>query len=197
MSALFDELSSWLACFCAHVPGRIGNLLRRLCAKLLLRSCGGKVEVGYGTWFTGGANIEIAEDVGIGRYCAFEASAGKISVGTGTRLNAFVSLGADFGEIRIGRDVLIGMNTVLRAADHRFDRSPDVPIRKQGHEGGVITIGDDVWLGANVVVVAGAEIGDHCVIGAGSVVTGKIPSGSVAAGAPARVIKPLGAAKTA
>ena len=51
-----------------------------------------------------------------------------------------------------------------------------------------VIIGDDVWLGARVMVVAGVEIGDGCIIGASSVVTRSIPAGSIAVGIPARVV---------
>lgn len=51
-----------------------------------------------------------------------------------------------------------------------------------------VKIGNNVWLGMNVSLLGGAEIGDNCIIGYGSVVTGKIPSNSVAIGSPARVI---------
>ena len=54
-----------------------------------------------------------------------------------------------------------------------------------------VTIGNDCWFGANVVVCPGVEIGDGCVIGAGSVVTKSIPSGTFAAGNPCRVIREI------
>ena len=54
-----------------------------------------------------------------------------------------------------------------------------------------VTIGNDCWFGANVVVCPGVTIGDNCVIGAGSVVTKDIPSNSFAAGVPARVIRTI------
>lgn len=54
-----------------------------------------------------------------------------------------------------------------------------------------VTIGNDCWFGANVVVCPGVTIGNNCVIGAGSVVTRDIPADSFAAGAPARVIRPI------
>ena len=54
-----------------------------------------------------------------------------------------------------------------------------------------VTIGNDCWFGANVVVCPGVTIGDNCVIGAGSVVTRDIPSNSFAAGVPARVVRPI------
>lgn len=54
-----------------------------------------------------------------------------------------------------------------------------------------VTIGNDCWFGANVVVCPGVTIGDNCVIGAGSVVTRDIPANSIAAGVPCRVLRPL------
>ena len=54
-----------------------------------------------------------------------------------------------------------------------------------------VTIGNDCWFGANVVVCPGVSIGDNCVISAGSVVTRSVPAGSFAAGNPARVIRPI------
>lgn len=54
-----------------------------------------------------------------------------------------------------------------------------------------VTIGNDCWFGANVVICPGVTVGDNCVIGAGSVVTKSIPANSFAAGVPARVIRPI------
>ena len=59
-----------------------------------------------------------------------------------------------------------------------------------------VTIGNDCWFGANVVVCPGVTIGDGCVIGAGSVVTKDVPENSFAAGNPARVIRPITAEDT-
>ena len=69
-------------------------------------------------------------------------------------------------------------------ASHRYD-DPEKPITWQGFETkGPTRIGDNCWLGANVVVTSGVTIGERCVIGANSVVTHDIESHSVAAGAP-------------
>ena len=57
--------------------------------------------------------------------------------------------------------------------------------------GGGIFIGNNVWIGANCCILPNVHIGDNCVIGAGSVVTKDIPSNSVAAGNPAKVIKKI------
>ena len=77
-------------------------------------------------------------------------------------------------------------------ASHRFD-DPAKPITWQGFESkGPTRIGDDCWLGANVVVTSGVTIGERCVIGANSVVTRDVPAFSVAAGAPAKVLRSTG-----
>jgi acetyltransferase-like isoleucine patch superfamily enzyme len=74
---------------------------------------------------------------------------------------------------------------------HRFDE-PIKPVTWQGFTTkGPTRIGNNVWCGANVVVTSGVTIGDRCVIGANSVVTTDIPAFSIAAGAPARVIRTI------
>ncbi|MFQ5632708.1 MAG: DapH/DapD/GlmU-related protein, partial [bacterium] len=65
----------------------------------------------------------------------------------------------------------------------------DKPMREQPSIYKDITIGDDVWLGSNVVVIAGVTIGDGCVVAAGSVVTKDIPAYAIAGGVPAKVLK--------
>ncbi|MAT39840.1 MAG: hypothetical protein CL946_09580 [Ectothiorhodospiraceae bacterium] len=92
------------------------------------------------------------------------------------------------GDVSIGDDTLMGGFVSIIDANHNFERT-DIPINKQGGEGIGIRIGEDVWIGAGAVILAGASIGDHAVIAANSTVTGDIPAWAVAAGSPARVIK--------
>ena len=94
----------------------------------------------------------------------------------------------DVCKVNIGNNVMIGPNAGIYTAGHPID-----PIsRKQGLEfGKPITIGNDVWIGGNVVILPGVTIGDNIVIGAGSVVTKDIPSNVVAVGNPCRVIKEI------
>jgi galactoside O-acetyltransferase len=94
----------------------------------------------------------------------------------------------EFGEIVIGNDVLIASNAVIRASNHNYERM-DLPINQQGHQGGRIIIGDDVWISANVVIVSNVTIGQGAVIGAGAVVTKDIPPYAFAGGVPAKIIK--------
>ena len=89
--------------------------------------------------------------------------------------------------ITIGDAVLIAANCTLAPTNHEFS-DPTRRIRDQGFQAsrGGITIGDDVWLGANVVVLDGAVIGTGCVIAAGSVVRGTLEPMSLYAGTPAK-----------
>ena len=108
----------------------------------------------------------------------------KIIVGSDFYLN----VGCHFlGEITIGDNVLIGPKTVIWGRDHGTKLSS--PMRYQPHVKTPIIIGDDVWIGANVTILKGVEIGSGSIIAAGAVVVKNVPSFSVVAGNPARVIK--------
>lgn len=92
--------------------------------------------------------------------------------------------------IRIGKGVAIAANCTLAPVNHEFRRR-DIPIRAQGFrpsKGGIV-IEDDVWIGANCVLLDGAILRQGCVIGAGSVVRGEVPAYAIWGGNP---IKPLG-----
>ena len=90
--------------------------------------------------------------------------------------------------IDIGDDVWTGHYVYITDQNHGYD-DPRLPISKQSQPERPVIIGDGSWLGHGTVVLPGAHIGRHVVIGANSVVTGEIPDFSVAAGAPARVIR--------
>lgn len=91
--------------------------------------------------------------------------------------------------VSIGDAVLIGPNVVINSGNHRFG-DPRKRIRDQGHDLKPIEVGNDVWIGANSCILAGAIVEDGAVIAAGSVVRGRISAGSVVGGAPAREIAP-------
>ena len=138
----------------------------------LVRS--GRLEVGDGVvfeplvWLTGG-------------------DTGRIRLGDGVLLNLGVMI-ASMDLVEIGEHTMVANGCVITDANHRFD-DPTLPVTWQGFTSkGPTRIGSNCWLGANVTVTSGVSIGDRCVIGAGSVVTTDIPAGSIAAGAPARII---------
>jgi len=94
----------------------------------------------------------------------------------------------DANEVSFGDDVLIAPNCSFYTATHPID----VQFRKQGLEyAKPIKIGNNVWIGGNVVVLPGVTIGDNSVIGAGSVVTKDIPANVVAVGNPCREIRKI------
>jgi acetyltransferase-like isoleucine patch superfamily enzyme len=94
------------------------------------------------------------------------------------------------GGVEIGDDVLIAPQVQILAIDHVI-HSARVPIMQQGLITRGIVIESGVWLGAGVVVTDGVRIGRNAVIGAGAVVTRDIPTGVVAVGVPARVVKTI------
>lgn len=94
----------------------------------------------------------------------------------------------DGGIITIGNNTQIGPNCQLLTPNHPIDY---LERRKTIERCQPITIGDDCWLGSGVIVCPGVTIGDRCIIGAGSVVTKDIPSDTLVAGNPARIIREL------
>ena len=110
----------------------------------------------------------------------------NISIGAGTAINNR-TIFAGRGGITIGDNVLVGYETIIMTSTWNF-QDPDVPIKLQGITTKPVVIGNDVWLGARVIIVPGVTIGDGAVVGAGAVVTKDVPPYTVVAGVPARKI---------
>ena len=88
-----------------------------------------------------------------------------------------------------GDNVMMGPECLLFTRNHRIG-STEIPINKQGYDGlQPIIIGNDVWIGARVIILPGVQISDGAVIGAGSVVTYNVDSYDVVAGNPAKLIR--------
>lgn len=114
----------------------------------------------------------------------------RVHIGEGTFLNLGVMVAAS-GLVEIGDHCMLANGCFVSDASHRY-QDPHIPVTWQGFESkGPTRIGDNCWLGANVVVTSGVSIGERCVIGANSVVTEDIAAHSLAAGAPARVLKQI------
>jgi acetyltransferase-like isoleucine patch superfamily enzyme len=112
----------------------------------------------------------------------------RIRIGAGSFLNVGVMVAA-VGLVEIGAHCMFANGCFVTDGSHRFD-DPDKPVPWQGFTSkGPTRIGDNVWCGANVVVTGGVNVGERCVLGANSVVTGDIPPFSIAAGAPAKVLR--------
>lgn len=94
----------------------------------------------------------------------------------------------DVAKVKIGDNCMLAPNVAIYTAGHPVH--PDT--RNTAYEYGIeVTIGDNVWIGGNVVICPGVNIGSNTVIGAGSVVTKDIPEWSVAAGNPCKVIRQI------
>jgi acetyltransferase-like isoleucine patch superfamily enzyme len=136
-----------------------------------------------------GTRIVIEDSVVIDAFVKIKPAGGSgdLVIGRCSVINAGCVLYTGNG-IRVGSNVLIAANCTLAPTNHAFD-DPDTPIRGQGFQpsrGGIV-IGDDVWIGANCVLLDGTSIGAGSVIGAGSLVRGTLPPFCLAHGSPATV----------
>lgn len=156
----------------------LGNFLKIFVKKKILKTKG--VTIHNNTVFSG---CEFLGTAVIEPYCRLSGDP-KIEIGDNFYLNAHCHL---LGNIKIGKNVMIGPKTVFWGRDHKMELG--TPMAKQGHIKGDILINDDVWIAANVTILKGVEIGTGAVIGAGAVVTKDIPEYAVAVGNPAKVIK--------
>jgi acetyltransferase-like isoleucine patch superfamily enzyme len=144
--------------------------------------------VGKGTVVGRHTEIINASRVKIGRGCLLQdaiylraGTEGKIVIEDRAALNSFCRI-FGHGKVEIGEDTQIGPGSLITTTDH--DYRGDLETSFKG-----VVIGKGVWIGANVTVLPGVEIGDFAVVGAGSVVTKNIPPRAVAVGIPARVVK--------
>lgn len=148
----------------------------------------GKNSISWGAGFTTGVGV---------RLDAFSSSGLKtklIVIGERVQINDYVHIAA-IESVTIGNDVLIASKVFISDHNHgRYNQaddmsSPDIPPAARPLFSLPIIIEDRVWIGENVCVMPGVTIGKGAVIGAGSVVTHNIPTESIAAGVPAKVIK--------
>jgi len=118
-------------------------------------------------------------------FCTVNNGVGKVQIGNKTRIGIGSVL---IGPVSIGDDVRLAQNVVITALNHNYQNIA-MPISEQGVKAEQIYIGDETWIGANSVILPGVFIGKHCVVAAGSIVTRNVPSYSLVAGNPARIIK--------
>ncbi len=110
---------------------------------------------------------------------------GDVEIGDRTRLGMANVI---IGPVKIGNDIMFAQNIVASGLNHVYE-DINVPIADQHVYTSLITIEDEVWIGANAVITAGVTIGKHSVVAAGSVVTKDVPPYSIVAGNPARLLK--------
>ena len=129
----------------------------------------------------------------LGDYSVIESFAcinnavGDVIIGDHTRVGLHNTI---IGPVTIGSHVNLAQGITVTALNHNFADS-EKRIDEQGVSTTPVTIEDDVWIGANAVVLPGVRIGNHSVIAAGAVVTKDVPPHSIVAGVPAKVIKKI------
>ncbi len=197
------EFLSWLS----GCPGALGYVLRKVFYPALLGGVGKgvvfgrhltfrhphKIRIGAGTVIDDYAvldakgeendGIRVGEHAYIGRSAILSCKEGSIRLGDHTNVSANCTLLSET-EVALGRYCFLAGNCYLVAGgNHSFaDVSKPIMLQPSVAKGG-IHIGDDVWLGAGVIVLDGVEIGSHSVVGAGSVVSGPLPEYSFGRGA--------------
>jgi carbonic anhydrase/acetyltransferase-like protein (isoleucine patch superfamily) len=134
-----------------------------------------------------------ASQVSLGFRCHFEQGVYVKVVNKSARVAVgdyvFVGRGTEFDishRLLIGRDVLIAPGCFI--TDHSHNHRAGSTIASQGCESAPVTIGDDVWLGAHTVVLAGVTIGHGAIVAANSVVNADVSPLTIVAGSPARVV---------
>lgn len=203
----YEFVTGWLT----NTTGLWGLFLRRKLYRGLFRSMGkgviigpgvtlrqpGKMAVGNGCVVDdlarlsvrGGSSAAIAlqDHVLLGRNAMLNVRDGEIAIDEHTSIGACSRIACTKGKLKIGKHVMVAGYCYIGCCGHHIDRT-DVPMALQEPDTrGGVTIGDDVWIGAQAVVLDGVSIGKGAVIGAGSLVNKDIPDHAIAYGSPAEV----------
>lgn len=188
MTKILEEIRDWWVALLDCIPGRIGRLLRRIHYRAVLAGSGPVLSIGEHVDIGCPGRIMLGNEIYLVPGAVLRAcGGGSLRMGSRITINGNARIVADFGSIEIGSGIMIGPNVVIRSSNHQTARH-DIPIWEQGQTGGRIVVGDDVWIGANAVIVAGVTVGSHVVVAAGAVVTRDVPDYAVVAGVPAKVI---------
>ena len=151
----------------------------------------GKRNIRWGEGFTTGVGTRL--DV------FSDDAAPRLIFGNGVQLNDYVHIGV-VERVEIGHQVLIASRVFISDHNHGSYQEPDsrsfpsVPPQQRPMAARPVRIGDRVWIGEQVCVLPGVNIGEGAIVGAGSVVTRDVPANTIVAGNPARVIRIFDAA---
>ena len=120
-------------------------------------------------------------------YACINNAVGDVMIGDHTRIGLHNTI---IGPVIIGSHVNLAQGITVTALNHNFEDS-EKRIDEQGVSTSAVVIEDDIWIGANAVVLPGVTIGHHSVVAAGAVVTKDVPPHSLVAGVPAKIIKQI------
>lgn len=146
---------------------------------------GGSVKTGNNIFI--GENFFIGKDFLLGVY-PIKGKYGILKIGDNVVAQERVRISAAEA-ITIGNNVLMASDILIIDNNHGMDATTEKSYMYQEISATPVSIGDGCWIGEKCTILPGSEIGEKCIIGANSVVTGKIPSYTIAVGSPARPIK--------
>ncbi|MDZ7271137.1 MAG: acyltransferase [candidate division KSB1 bacterium] len=205
---LIITLTSW-------VPGAFGYWLRKKCYPMLLGSCGRNPIFGQHVTIRHGSKIHLGDNVVVDDFVVLDAKGegnAGITIGDNVILGRYSVLSCKDGTIRVGNNVSLGVACVIHSVgassvvigndcpiaaycyligggNYRYDRV-DIPIMQQeAYSKGGIVVEDNVWIGAQAVVLDGVTIGSGSVVAAGAAVYRNVPKMSIVGGVPAKVVR--------
>jgi len=141
----------------------------------------------------GKGGVEFGNNVSIGAFSRIIVSTSisntgeQIKIGNNVGIGEFAYLGGA-GGLEIGDECIAGQYLSCHPENHNYENI-DISIRHQGVTRKGIKIGKNCWIGSKVTILDGVEIGDGCILAAGSVITKSFPNNSIIAGVPAKLIK--------
>lgn len=163
--AIYYGLLRYLPSHTSPILGKTATFLRYRCCTHIFKQCGKNVNVERKVNFGSGRNIIIGDNSGIG-------------------VNACIP-----SDTIIGKNVMMGPNCYILAQNHSFERT-DIPIIEQGFQPAQQTIiGDDVWIGRDVLMTPGRKIAEGTIIAGGCVLTKDFAPYSIVGGNPSRLIR--------
>lgn len=133
--------------------------------------------------------LVLGDRVTVNRFAYLQADKGGVRLGNHVEVNNFTIINGTGGVV-VGDNTLIGSGVRIISYQHQYELG--MLIREQPTISAPIRIGQDVWIGANAIVLAGVTIGDGAVVGAGAVVTKDVAPDTIVAGVPAKQIKVRG-----
>ena len=120
-------------------------------------------------------------------FSCINNAVGDVVIGDHTRIGLHNTV---IGPVTIGSHVNLAQGITITALNHNFEDKSQ-RIDDQGVSTDPVIVGDDIWIGANAVILPGVSIGHHSVVAAGAVVTKDVPPHSLVAGVPAKIIKAI------
>lgn len=120
-------------------------------------------------------------------FACINNAVGDVIIGDHTRIGLHNTI---IGPVTIGSHVNLAQGITITALNHNFDDS-EKRIDQQGISTKEVVLEDDIWVGANAVILPGVTIGKHAVVAAGAIVTKDVPPHSLVAGVPAKVIRQI------